>query len=274
MGDGLSGLRRHLSPDAQTLNMQRHALYQRLADYYDKIYWWKDYDKETRFLFDVFDEYGVRVRDVLEVACGTGSHTRVLAARGCSVTGVDINPDMLRVARGKLGYRARFVQGDMRKLEAVVSRNHYDAVLCLFSSISYNQTIPELRRSIDGMFACARPGGLVVLDTHFSPKTFTDGYRGEDIFDDGKVMGARLSISKRRGDWGEISFRYLIHDDPNTIVLRNDVHRLGLFAISEVRRQMRLAGLERVRTFKDWSIKRSPVVPFPDTIFAGRKPAK
>jgi hypothetical protein len=56
-----------------------------------------------------------------------------------------------------------------------------------------------------------------------------DGHRGEDVFDDGRVMGARLSISKREGDMGQISFAYLIKDGAKTIVLRKDVHRLGLF---------------------------------------------
>jgi SAM-dependent methyltransferase len=253
--------------------VQREALYRQLAEYYDRFYWWKDYGLEVEFLSQVFGLYGTDVRQVLEIACGTGSHTRILAARGYRVTGVDINGDMLRVARKKVGKRARFVQGDMRSLGDIVSDESYDAVVCLFSSISYNRTASDLRKTISGMVACARPGGLVVFDTHFTKKGFMDGYRGEDIFDDGKVMGARLGVSKRRGNIGEITFSYLIHDSPETILLRDDVHTLGLFSQRDLQREMRNAGLQRLKIFNEWNTdKKASSDQFKDIIFVGRKP--
>ena len=109
--------------------MERQALYRQLADDYDRFYWWKDYGREVEFLAKVFALYGAKVGRILEVACGTGSHTEILASKGYRVTGVDINDDMLRVARKKLGRRADFIHGDMRELEGSVSGETYDAVL-------------------------------------------------------------------------------------------------------------------------------------------------
>jgi len=253
--------------------MQRQALYRQLADYYDKFYWSKDYGGEVDFLAKVFSLYGVQVHDILEVACGTGSHTKILAAKGFRVTGVDINDDMLRIARKKLGRRATFVRGDMRALGDAVPDISFDAVVCLFSSISYNRTTAELQKTMRAMCACARPGGLVAFDTHFTRQGFMDGYRGEDIFDDGKVMGARLSVSKRKGGVGEISFSYLIYDSPRTVLLRGDVHRLGLFDPRDLLREMRRAGLEGLKIFNDWVFdQKQPPRQFSDIIFVGRKP--
>jgi SAM-dependent methyltransferase len=45
---------------------------------------------------------GLRGRRVLEVGCGTGRHTGKLAAQGNRVTGLDLSPGMLAVAREKL----------------------------------------------------------------------------------------------------------------------------------------------------------------------------
>ena len=253
--------------------MQKQALYRQLADYYDRFYWGKDYGREVDFLTKAFSLYGVKVRDILEVACGTGNHTKILAARGFKVTGVDINGDMLRIARKKLGRRANFIRGDMRKLEDFLRVDAYDAVVCLFSSISYNQTPSDLGKTIRGMYECTRPGGLVAFDTHFTKQTFMDGYRGEDIFDYGNVMGARLSVSKRQGGLGEISFSYLIYDTPRTIILRNDVHRLGLFSQRDIRREMRKAGLQRLKVYNDWAVdKVASPDQFRDIIFVGQKP--
>lgn len=253
--------------------MREQALYRELAPYYDKFYWTKDYAGEVDFLTKVFHLYGVKVQDILEVACGTGSHTKILAGEGFRVTGVDINTEMLHIAREKLGRRARFIRGNMQELQDVVASKAYDAAICLFSSISYNQTVSELEKTLKGMYTSVRPGGLVAFDTRFTRQVFPDGYRGEDIFDDGKAMGARLSVAKKTGDRGEISLSYLIYDSPKIVLIRNDIHRLGLFNRGELRNAMRSAGLENVRVFNDWAFgKGVSIRGFIDTIFVGRKP--
>ena len=78
--------------------------------YYDRVYWWKDYDQEIDFLVKAFRRCGIRGKRVLEVACGTGSHSKILVERGYEVTGVDISDDMLRIARSKVKGRATFLQ--------------------------------------------------------------------------------------------------------------------------------------------------------------------
>ena len=240
--------------------------------YYDRIYWWKDYDQEVGFLVKAFRRYGIRGRRVLEVACGTGNHTKLLVERGYVVTGVDISDDMLRVARSKVKGGAKFVRGDMRDLDAVVD-GKYDAAICLFSSISYNQTMPDLRRTIQGLYNHLAEPGVVVFDTHFTKKGFMDGHRGEDVFDDGKVMGARLSVSRRQGDVGELSFSYLIRDGAKTIVLRDDLHRLGLFDHEDFLRTMQDVGFVETGAYLDWTFKKATEEnQFRDVVFVGRKP--
>jgi SAM-dependent methyltransferase len=242
------------------------------VNYYDRIYWWKDYDQEVDFVVKALKRYGIRGRRVLEVACGTGSHTRLLVKRGYEVTGVDISDDMLRVARSKVKGHAKFLRGDMRDLDAVVE-GKYDAAVCLFSSISYNLTVPDLRRTIQGLYDHLEEPGVVVFDTHFTKKGFVDGHRGEDVFDDGKVIGARLSVSKRQGDIGELSFSYLIMDGAKTIVLRDDVHRLGLFDREDFLRTMREVGFVETGAYLDWTFKKAKGEnQFRDVVFVGCKP--
>ena len=240
-------------------------------NYYDRIYWWKDYDQEVDFVVKALKRYGIRGRRVLEVACGTGSHTRLLVKRGYEMTGVDISDDMLRIARSKVKGHAKFLRGDMRDLDAVVE-GKYDAAVCLFSSISYNLTAPDLRRTIQGLYDHLEEPGVVVFDTHFTKKGFVDGHRGEDVFDDGKVIGARLSVSKRQGDIGELSFSYLIMDGAKTIVLRDDVHRLGLFDREDFLRTMRDVGFVETGAYLDWTFKKATGEnQFRDVVFVGCK---
>jgi SAM-dependent methyltransferase len=256
-----------------SLTLYNRALYAQLAEYYDRFYWWKDYRREVDFIAEVLDHYGVAGKKLLEVACGTGNHTRIFVSRGFQVTGVDLSPDQLEIARRNVAGRAIFVEGDMRELEAVIETS-FDCAVCLFSSISYNLTMSDLRRTLRGFYAHLKPGGLVVFDTNFTREGFLDGYRGEDIFDDGRVMGARLSTSKRKSNLGEISFSYLIKDGPKVIQLRNDVHRLGLFRRDAIVRTMRQSGFRKTRVFSDWSLKRPKTTgKFKESIFIGQRPA-
>jgi SAM-dependent methyltransferase len=237
--------------------------------YYDRIYWWKDYEQEVDFLVKAFRKYGIRGRRVLEVACGTGNHSKRLVERGYRITGVDISEEMLRIARTKVKGDAKFIRGDMRDLDAAVV-GRYDAAICLFSSISYNLTLPDLRRTLRGLYDHLAEPGIAVFDTHFTKKGFIDGHRGEDIFDDGRVFGARLGVSKREGGLGQLSFSYLIKDGPKTIVLRNDVHRLGLFDHEDFLRTMREVGFVETEAYLDWTFKKAKEEnQFKDVVFVG-----
>lgn len=209
---------------------------------------------------------------MLEVACGTGSHSKILVERGYEVTGVDISEDMLRIARRKVKGNARFLRGDMRDLDAVVE-GKYDMAVCLFSSISYNLTKADLRRTIRGLYEHLEEPGVLIFDTHFTKEGFVDGHRGEDVFDDGRVIGARLSVSRRDGDVGRLSFTYLIKDGAKTIVLRDDVHRLGLFDREDFLRTMREVGFVETAAYLDWSFKKAKGQNhFRDVVFVGYKP--
>ena len=251
--------------------MHKRALYSELAEYYDHIYWWKDYRLEVDFLQKVLVKHKVFGGRILEVACGTGSHTKLLAARGYDVTGLDLSEDVLRVAKRKLRGRAKLVKGDMRNLDMSI-KGEFDSVVCLFSAISYNVGVPEFKRTLKGFHQHLRKGGVAIFDTHFTKRDFRDGYRSEDIFDDGKVIGARLSLSTRKANVGRISFTYLIKDGRRVIVLRNDIHQLGLLDPEEFIGLMKEVGFRKAEVYQDWTVpKRGERTPGRENIFVGVK---
>src|SRR5688572_16510230 len=93
---------------------------------------------ESRFVPAIFAEWAPRIADaadvnaganVLDVACGTGVVARECARRGAVVTGLDLNPGMLSVAR-RISPSVTWRQGDAAALpfpDAV-----FDAALCQF----------------------------------------------------------------------------------------------------------------------------------------------
>jgi trans-aconitate methyltransferase len=89
---------------------------------------------------------------ILDLGCGDGALTRLLAAKGCSVVGVDSSPAFIDAARA-LGLDARI--GDARTLSF---DGEFDAV---FSNAVLHWVRPP-ETAIDGVWRALRPGGRFV----------------------------------------------------------------------------------------------------------------
>ena len=98
--------------------------------------------------------------DVLDVGCGTGSISLLLAESGHRVTGVDLAPRMIEQARRKLnaaGLPARFIVGDASA--PPTGGAHFDMVL----SRHLVWTLPDPEAALAEWCRQLRPGGRLVL---------------------------------------------------------------------------------------------------------------
>jgi len=99
---------------------------------------------------------------VLDVPCGTGRHSALLAERGFTVAGLDISEAVLNVARDAAP-GGDFRQGDMRELPW--PDDSFDAVLNLWTAFGYFETQEEDLRVMAEFARVLAPGGVLVLDT-------------------------------------------------------------------------------------------------------------
>jgi SAM-dependent methyltransferase len=103
---------------------------------------------------------GHGTKSVVDFACGTGSQVLWLASRGFRVTGVDISPAMLKIARRK-SRRADLRRGDMRTARV----GTFDAALTISNAVGHltRRDFERAMRNIRGNLA---PGGLYVFDIY------------------------------------------------------------------------------------------------------------
>ncbi len=100
---------------------------------------------------------------VLDLACGTGRHSILLARRGASVLGVDKTPSYLKEARRRAGAlrNCRFALGDMRRLPF---ENEFDAAMNLWTSFGYFAKESEDLQALRGVARALKPGGLFLIE--------------------------------------------------------------------------------------------------------------
>jgi ubiquinone/menaquinone biosynthesis C-methylase UbiE len=92
--------------------MVKQQLYKKYAKYYDKIHDKFDQKKESEFINWAVDKHKLSEGNyLLDVACGTGRHIEFLKDY-YKILGVDINPEMLKIARLKIP-EVKFMKGDM-----------------------------------------------------------------------------------------------------------------------------------------------------------------
>ena len=107
------------------------ANYSVLAKYYDRFTQNDcDYVSWSQYLYGVATKHGAK--EVVDIACGTGKMTQLLAERGLKVIGIDASEEMLTVARAKC--KTTFVKQDMKKLALP---HAVDMAVCVNDGVNY-----------------------------------------------------------------------------------------------------------------------------------------
>lgn len=119
----------------------------------------KAYERNARFVADLSGEVvawlaPVAGERILDVGCGDGVLTEQLAARGCSVVGIDISDDLLAAARAR-GVDAR--KEDVRSLPFAAE---FDAVF----SNAVLHWVREPEAAARSMRRALKPGGRLAAE--------------------------------------------------------------------------------------------------------------
>jgi len=205
------------------------------VEYRRLIAWPQRIEREWPFLEQVLAT--APSRRVLDLGCGTGEHSRRMAAAGFEAVGVDASESMLEKAREEpLPENLRFVQGDMRDLGQAVE-GPFGGALCLGNALPHLLTGDDLRRFASGLRRSLLPGAPLILQVLNYDRIFAANERS-------------LPINFRPDPDGEIVFLRLMTPQPDGTVLfyPTTLHlRPGHEPAVEVKhtREVRLRGWKR-----------------------------
>ncbi|MCR5655278.1 MAG: methyltransferase domain-containing protein [Lachnospiraceae bacterium] len=122
------------------------------------------YETWAAYLSGALSDYGIKDGLVCELGCGTGVFTRLLAARGYDMIGVDASEAMLEEARyeqAEVNDGILYLQQDMRSFELYGTVR---AVVSVFDSINYITEPEDLVQVFKLVNNYLDPGGIFVFD--------------------------------------------------------------------------------------------------------------
>jgi SAM-dependent methyltransferase len=138
------------------------------SPYYHKLYFERD-EQEAKKIIDklIYHLQPPPGSLMLDIACGRGRHSRMLAAKGFHVTGIDISPASIAYAKLSESDSLEFYQHDMRLPFRV---NYFDYAFNFFTSFGYFNTRREHDDAIRTIAGSLKQQGVFVIDylnTHY-----------------------------------------------------------------------------------------------------------
>ena len=221
------------------------------------------------YIMDLLEEYGVAEGDlpeaesarqkalavernvVVDLGCGTGTLTELLADRGCDMIGIDASQEMLNIAlekRERSGKEILYLCQDMRELELYGTAG---AVISVCDSLNYLLEEEEMLRVFRLVNNYLYPGGVFLFD-------FNTVYKYETVIGDSLIAENREDCSfiwenyyDAEGQINEYDltiFARTDNQDGEDIFRRfTETHYQRGYTLEEMRGMVEKAGMEFVR---------------------------
>ena len=144
--------------------------YYALAASYDRLTNDVDYEATVGFYMQILQREGYKPRTVVDLACGTGSVTAILARMGYPVLGIDMSEEMLTEAAMKtmdLDPMPRFV---CQKLQELRLPKAVDMAVCALDSLDYVTDPADCAEAIRRVYKALNPGGIFIFDVNTPEK--------------------------------------------------------------------------------------------------------
>ena len=144
--------------------------YERLAAHYDRFTQDVNYAAFIAYYETAWQRANVTPTLLLDLACGTGTISHMLADKGYEVIGVDASPEMLMEAYSKMSTAETppvFINQRMDELDLYGTIN---AVVCALDSVNYVTDPTELQRAFDKVSLFMEPDGIFIFDANTDAK--------------------------------------------------------------------------------------------------------
>lgn len=226
------------------------SAYESLAAQYDGLTYDVDYGAMLDFIESILREKSKTPQTALDLACGTGSLSVLLAQRGYQVIGADLSQDMLTVAYDKAmelpDNPPYFICQPMQKLRLP---QPVELVVCCLDSINYLTKPADCQETFHRVHRCLTPGGIFVFDINSEEKL--RGLDGQVFLDENDdvycVWRTEFSQEERLCYYGMDIFTHHGTNWERSF----EEHREYAYSVDQLTDFLREAGFVNIRAYAD-----------------------
>ena len=219
--------------------------YTSFAEVYDTFMDNVPYEEWADYLEDRLKEYGIRDGLVLELGCGTGSMTELLAEKGYDMIGVDNSEDMLEIAMEKRiesGHDILYLLQNMQEFELYGTVR---AIVSVCDSVNYITEPEELEEVFRLVNNYLDPKGVFLFD-------FNTVYKYKEVMGDTVIAEDRGECSFIWDNFyyeeeriNEYDLTLFIQEDANEDLYRRyqETHYQRGYTLEEMKELVECSGL-------------------------------
>lgn len=226
--------------------------YSSFAQVYDLFMDNVPYGDWCRYIMGLLEEYGIKDGLVLDLGCGTGKMTRLLAAAGYDMIGVDNSEEMLEIARmyDTESSEILYLLQDMREFELFGTVR---AVVSICDSINYLPKEDDLLTVFRLVLNYLDPKGIFIFDLNTVYK-YKD-MLGETTIAENRDEGSFIWENYFDEETGinEYDLTLFIKEENGLYRRFEETHYQKVYGLETVKRLLREAGMEFVAAYDAFS---------------------
>lgn len=223
--------------------------YTSFAEVYDRFMDNIPYKDWCEYVTGLLNEYGIRDGLILDLGCGTGSLTELLAERGYDMIGVDNSEDMLQIAmdkREKSGKDILYLMQDMREFELYGTVR---AVLSICDCMNYILEYEDMVKVFRLVNNYLDPGGIFIFDLNTI-------YKYETLMGESTIAEDREECSfiwdnyyDKESKINEYDLSLFIRQEEDLYRKYTENHYQRAYSLEEVKLAINEAGMDFVSAF-------------------------
>ncbi|MHB1001262.1 MAG: class I SAM-dependent DNA methyltransferase [Armatimonadota bacterium] len=226
-----------------------------IAFLYDELMESVPYQEWINYLDRILDTFNTKPHNILDLCCGTGRVSMLLADQGYHMSGVDISSGMIELARKKSKSKKYNITFEVQDASCLKLPERFDLVISLFDSLNYILDINDLQRCFYRVADHLEPGGLFIFDMN-TELAFLEG-----LFDQRSTGSRSHVLYNWKGSYDQdarlcaidMDFTYKSDADRHVHI----VHYQRAYDIADIVGMLGASGLEVLAVYDAYTFRRA-----------------
>ena len=239
----------------ESMETRKSDSYEAFAYVYDNFMDNIPYEEWANYLIGLLKEYGVSDGIVVDLGCGTGSMTKLLAKAGYDMIGIDNSIDMLEIAREKMmdsEEQILYLLQDMREFELYGTVHAIVSVCDSMNYITEKEDLVQVFRLANNYL---EPRGYFIFDMNTEYKykmQLGDRTIAEDREDMSFIWENFYDEEQKLNEY---SLSIFVQEKEDLYRKYEEVHYQRAYSLEEVKEAIKEAGMEFVAAYDAFTHK-------------------